>query len=474
MNYTTEQITFQEVPNEISLSFLIAGCPLKCKGCHSADSWRATSEASEAIKSKIHPINNNVQNQLTTEYLENRIKQYQDMISCVLFLGGEWKIKQLIELLQTVKNTNPSLKTISYSIAAIMAGTLASQNAQAVVNINSSTDYSDNLTVSKMKNIADQQAKDALATARLYDVIKEIAKDPSLSQSTKDYIANNLPSDDVLSNGSTFKLYTSKGSQKTATVDSEPLVRLGAGSTIPLTADNNVDTENVDTIGRNDFVSRFSNFAGKTSDGVVSVGDKASGKYRTITNVSAGRLNFDSTDAVNGSQLHSTNVALDYLANKFKNDMFSITTNQVENGHSSEFDSYNVNHVQSGSVINYKEGKNISINYSQSSTPDHSEAMNPEPNPLHNIVIKTKDDLVANSYTVTGQNGKNDAVLNNDGLNMGNRTISNLKDGVQDNDAVNVSQLNKVKKQLDGIGTGGNATGDVYFSDNTGKKHMLL
>jgi autotransporter adhesin (fragment) len=376
--------------------------------------------------------------------------------------------------MKKTKKFNPSLKTISYSIAAIMAGTLASQNAQAVVNINSSTDYSDNLTVSKMKNIADQQAKDALATARLYDVIKEIAKDPSLSQSTKDYIANNLPSDDVLSNGSTFKLYTSKGSQKTATVDSEPLVRLGAGSTIPLTADNNVDTENVDTIGRNDFVSRFSNFAGKTSDGVVSVGDKASGKYRTITNVSAGRLNFDSTDAVNGSQLHSTNVALDYLANKFKNDMFSITTNQVENGHSSEFDSYNVNHVQSGSVINYKEGKNISINYSQSSTPDHSEAMNPEPNPLHNIVIKTKDDLVANSYTVTGQNGKNDAVLNNDGLNMGNRTISNLKDGVQDNDAVNVSQLNKVKKQLDGIGTGGNATGDVYFSDNTGKKHMLL
>lgn len=112
MNYTTEQITFQEVPNEISLSFLIAGCPLKCKGCHSADSWRATSEA---IKSKIHPINNNVQNQLTTEYLENRIKQYQDMISCVLFLGGEWKIKQLIELLQTVKNTNPSLKTCLYT-----------------------------------------------------------------------------------------------------------------------------------------------------------------------------------------------------------------------------------------------------------------------------------------------------------------------------------------------------------------------
>ena len=50
--------------------------------------------------------------------------------------------------MKKTKKFNPSLKTISYSIAAIMAGTLASQNAQAVVNINSSTDYSDNLTVS--------------------------------------------------------------------------------------------------------------------------------------------------------------------------------------------------------------------------------------------------------------------------------------------------------------------------------------
>ena len=128
LSYATEQITFQEVPNEISLSFLIAGCPLKCKGCHSADSWLMTSKASEAEvktvikedvittnKSKIYPINSNTSNQLTKEYLENRIKQYQNMISCVLFLGGEWKIRQLIELLQTVKQTNTSLKTCLYT-----------------------------------------------------------------------------------------------------------------------------------------------------------------------------------------------------------------------------------------------------------------------------------------------------------------------------------------------------------------------
>ena len=125
--YTTEQITFQEVPNEISLSFLIAGCPLKCKGCHSADSWCATSKAeteTETLiktelatnnKSKIDPINSNARIQLTKEYLETRIKQYQNMISCILFLGGEWQIKQMIELLQTVKQSNRSLKTCLYT-----------------------------------------------------------------------------------------------------------------------------------------------------------------------------------------------------------------------------------------------------------------------------------------------------------------------------------------------------------------------
>ena len=67
-----------------------------------------------------------------------------------------------------------------------------------------------------------------------------------------------------------------------------------------------MDTENVanTTIGGKTY-----NFAGATSDGVVSVGDKTTSKYRTVTNVSAGRLNDTSTDAVNGSQLHATNTA---------------------------------------------------------------------------------------------------------------------------------------------------------------------
>lgn len=45
------------------------------------------------------------------------------------------------------------------------------------------------------------------------------------------------------------------------------------------------------------------NFAGITPVGTVSIGD--TNKERTITNVAAGRINEESTDAINGSQLHA-------------------------------------------------------------------------------------------------------------------------------------------------------------------------
>lgn len=54
-------------------------------------------------------------------------------------------------------------------------------------------------------------------------------------------------------------------------------------------------------------------FAGGTPTGTVSVGSE--GKERTVTNVAAGRLSETSTDAVNGSQLHATNKAVDKLDN---------------------------------------------------------------------------------------------------------------------------------------------------------------
>ena len=96
MNYLTKQIVLQEIPDEISLSYLITGCELLCKDCHSADSW-----------------NSKLGSPLTSSQFLSDLKKYQDWISCVLFMGGEWQHDELCELLDIAKSFK--LKTALYT-----------------------------------------------------------------------------------------------------------------------------------------------------------------------------------------------------------------------------------------------------------------------------------------------------------------------------------------------------------------------
>ncbi|MFZ3230688.1 MAG: anaerobic ribonucleoside-triphosphate reductase activating protein [Pseudobdellovibrio sp.] len=96
MRYLSSQITFQEVPDEISLSFLITGCSLKCPGCHSVDSW-----------------NPQIGTELNISNLDNLILKSKDAITCVLFMGGEWEHDELLVLLKHCRKYN--LKTCLYT-----------------------------------------------------------------------------------------------------------------------------------------------------------------------------------------------------------------------------------------------------------------------------------------------------------------------------------------------------------------------
>jgi anaerobic ribonucleoside-triphosphate reductase activating protein len=96
LRFTDEQIAFQEVPGEVSLAYTIAGCPLGCKGCHSSYSW-----------------NSNQGTPLTPTYLRHRLDSYKGLISCVLFLGGEWQPDALISLLDLSRSKN--LNTCLYT-----------------------------------------------------------------------------------------------------------------------------------------------------------------------------------------------------------------------------------------------------------------------------------------------------------------------------------------------------------------------
>ncbi|CAA0128882.1 Uncharacterised protein [Starkeya nomas] len=86
-----------------------------------------------------------------------------------------------------------------------------------------------------------------------------------------------------------------------ATANNANDVALGAGSTTQAA----VGTSGT-TINGTDYA-----FAGAAPVGTVSVGD--AGAERTITNVAAGRISADSTDAINGSQLWATNTAIEDL-----------------------------------------------------------------------------------------------------------------------------------------------------------------
>ncbi|AHZ85091.1 anaerobic ribonucleoside-triphosphate reductase activating protein [Bdellovibrio bacteriovorus] len=83
MNIYKHDIVFQEVPNHISLAFYVCGCPLKCPGCHSPELW------TEKTGTPLTPI----------MFLE-LVRRYRQRISCVLFLGGEWRQDELLEFLK--------------------------------------------------------------------------------------------------------------------------------------------------------------------------------------------------------------------------------------------------------------------------------------------------------------------------------------------------------------------------------------
>lgn len=86
MRFISRQIVFREIPEEITLSYLIAGCQLRCKGCHSSDSW--------SVKSG---------EELSLSRFCKDIQKYRTSISCVLFMGGEWEPVSLIFRLKIAK-----------------------------------------------------------------------------------------------------------------------------------------------------------------------------------------------------------------------------------------------------------------------------------------------------------------------------------------------------------------------------------
>lgn len=86
MNYYDIDIKLQEVPGEISICFSICGCPIKCKGCHSP--YLFNKESGQKLKE---------------DFYLSILNKYKSYATCVLFMGGEWEMTELIDKLKTAK-----------------------------------------------------------------------------------------------------------------------------------------------------------------------------------------------------------------------------------------------------------------------------------------------------------------------------------------------------------------------------------
>lgn len=96
LNAFEPRVVLQEVPGEVSLAWLVTGCPLACPGCHSRDSWDPQAGSP-----------------LTGERLQGWLERYRGLLTCVLFFGGEWDREALLALLRQARRQG--LKTCLYT-----------------------------------------------------------------------------------------------------------------------------------------------------------------------------------------------------------------------------------------------------------------------------------------------------------------------------------------------------------------------
>ncbi|MFA3146773.1 trimeric autotransporter adhesin Ata [Acinetobacter baumannii] len=206
--------------------------------------------------------------------------------------------------------------------------------------------------------------------------------------------------------------------------------------------------------------SQLDNLAAKqnaTDDAAVKYDDAKTkdkvtlkGKDGTVLdNVKAGHISSTSKEAVNGSQIHkiSNSIKNSIGGNTVVNPDGSLTTNNIGGtGKNNINDAISeVKNTATKAKTTVTEGDNIVV----------KETVNKDGST--NYEVLTKKDLTLNSVTtgdnVLNNNGltiKEGPSITKEGINAGGKKITNVADGVNAKDAVNVDQLTKVKDNLNG------------------------
>ncbi|HBM1866457.1 TPA: YadA-like family protein [Acinetobacter nosocomialis] len=190
-----------------------------------------------------------------------------------------------------------------------------------------------------------------------------------------------------------------------------------------------------------------------------------------ITNVAAGTISATSTDAVNGSQLNTTNQNITTAQNTANTAVTNAAVAQAtaDKGLNFSVNGGTADNVKLGETINFADGINTTAVYDPA-TNTYKYNVN------DNITLTNAGSLTVgnskvdnNGLTITGGPSVTTA-----GINAGNQKITNVAAGTNATDAVNVSQLGAIttaantKTDALGISTASNLGGGAVYNPVTG------
>ncbi|WP_189364650.1 ESPR-type extended signal peptide-containing protein, partial [Ignatzschineria ureiclastica] len=217
----------------------------------------------------------------------------------------------------------------------------------------------------------------------------------------------------------------------------------------------------------------------------------ADGSARKLTGVAPGEIDANSTDAINGSQLYETNQNVTNLGNQVTSLDGRVTQNTTNINKNAADIEKGLNFAgDHGDTENKQLGDTVSIigGAALANLTDKNIGVVVDDEGKLNVKLAKNIDLGADGSVTTGN-----TVVNNDGLtinggpsvtkdgiNAGNKVISNVADGVANSDAVNKGQLdvidNKVTQNTNNINSLDNrvTTNETNITNVTNKVNQGL
>lgn len=207
--------------------------------------------------------------------------------------------------------------------------------------------------------------------------------------------------------------------------------------------------------------------------------------HRTITNVAAGRISEESTDAVNGSQLHAVIKAVNEVAANDKDTITTVVagtnTTVTNDGNHNYTVSVNkdLNNMNSVNLNDASGTKRARLDADKAHFFNDSTSTNTAVT-ANGVAIENTDNLDQANYGINGMtaSGPNHTVrFTTDGITAGNQIINGVKAGVAGTDAVNVDQLNAAVSNATAKATtvvaGKNVTVTEGTNANGGKEYNV-